>query len=667
MPSSFFKKKYIHKIESQTREQGFILVTLPFVILIMLGLIGLAIDAGRLYITQQELQASADAALHAGVGARVSESNPELRKRDEVDYIRDRVETSFLANLAERGILTDGVLKMGGRKLRNADNFDNYFDSDVNDNEGTLTVRLTPEVEVSTMLIHLLSMGNDDINGNDNSINIVRVNVDIRIRPANIVFIADLSESSACPEQGACLCNQPAQYDELGNILPKVNCRQEANAQNLKLRFERIREAFYNFIDGFDDRRDRISLVFFNNVAWTVVPFKGAGGGIPTPGFNKAQFEAVFDNVFFQDEVPGGNFSAVVPRGNTNIADGLLEGFREAQRSGLVDLGGDSLAVSYILFTDGAPTATALVPDGTNDDALVFGLTLNCCDNAVDNQKWKVPGTDPAQWASLGIFVDRKLYKESYENDNAFRLSAPLSPDFDNWDNPDPAFFTSTVIANCHRNAGLASASKIAYFPWSNGQAPERDSAASWCLPSSTWSATLPCRIPTAGNHQGCPKTGAHLGISASLYDPFVHNQLDPSFEFNDPTLYNNSFRTIFYLSAIEAANFMREHRGTVYTLGWGDPIPVIPNDPYQIIIEEGQLKPVFLSNLANDYYGAHQIDAHGVATALHPGFPAESLNYQEKRTQGHSIGSFYQAPDAQGVQTSLNLIARQIKMKLVR
>lgn len=658
MQLSFYKTLNLRNINKSVlnNSTGFILITLPFVLLILLGLIGLAIDAGRLYITQQELQASADAALRSAVGARVSEANGIFQAQEEQDYIRERIEASFFANISQRGILLDGERTIGSRILKNARdaNFIS-FNNDVS--TGVLSVSIEAVVDVSTMLIHILSI----VDEFDTSRNLVRVRAQVQIQPANIVFIADLSESSACPETGPCLCNSPTLYDNDGNLLPPISCREEANAGGQLLRFERIREAFLNFLDGFDNRRDRISLVFFNNVAWTVVPFNPIGvGGIPRPGFSPDRFEEAFFSVYDKSETPVGNPNVIVPIGNTNISDALLESYRQAQEKGFID---NNVPITYILFTDGAPTATTIMP--THDRAfeqevLIFGINWRCCDNNADYGRWRVPRDTISQWASPGMFIDYQRYKSEYINNPLFRLLGPLQPNLDNWDDPSPPFLTQEFIATCHINAGPHFAANVAFFPYDDGNSIERNRAVRRCM-GDHWAYFLPCKAGLNPNHRVCPFYRKTDSLTESMFDPIFST----SSPYVNPSQYNNSYRKVFYLTSIEAANLMRGNNGTIYTLGWGNSLPVT-NDPYQSILDEGNLKSVFLSNLANDFYGSHQIEPSGVARPLHPSFPEESMSYADKRRRGQAIGAFYEAPDAVGVQTSLNLIGREIRMKLL-
>jgi hypothetical protein len=624
----------------QTCERGFILVTLPVILLILIGLIGLAVDAGRLYITQQELQASADAAVRSSLGARVAENNPGMlgNNFNEQDYIRDRVEVSFFSNLAERNILRNGSPSSGGRALQNEDNFIFFEDED----DGSLTLVLEPVVQVSTMLVHLILPNNNGVARNN-----VQVRSTSRIEPANIVFIVDLSESSSCPESGTCNCNGIEQVDADGNPF-RDTCRAEAAraGPDVSLRYERIREALLNFLQGFDDSRDRIAMVFFNNVAWTVVEFKGIGaGGIPERGFDPDEFRVELENIFERKEVapPG----SVVPIGNTNITDGLLVAFEHAHESGFID---QEIPVSYILLTDGAPTAASLVLDN-GEDVLVFGVEWS-----------EVTPTFTSRHSGPGHFVKRQDYREEYLENQNFKFNAPLTVNLDPWgvgdENsvPDP-FLHTRFLADCHQaDTDPDTARLVADMPGDNGRSEDRLRAFGACL-DNTWSSRLPCPL----NVNECPRIGQNLDLATSLHDPFFAG------ETIGPRTAENSYRQIFYISAIEAANMMRERGGILYTVGWGG-IPVFdPLDPFQTILDEGNLKPYFLSNLANDYYNATSINEEGVVTPLHPEFPDETQSYQDKKEGGQSIGAFYQAPDAQAVETALNLIARQIKLRLIQ
>jgi hypothetical protein len=620
-----------------TGEQGFILVTLPVILLLLVGLIGLAVDAGRLYIAQQELQASADAAARSSLGARVAENNPGMlgNNFNERDYIENRVRTSFFSNLAERNILRNGDSSYGERVLINENEFMSWRD----EADGSLTLILEPVVEVSTMLVHLILPDNNGVSRNN-----VRVRSTSRIEPANIVFIVDLSTSSACPESGTCLCNRIRTAGPDGTPIVIPTCKEEAG-QNLSLRFERIREAILNFTRGFDRDRDRIAMVFFNNVAWTVVEFNEIGvGGIPRRGFDPDDFTAVLNTIF--DKNDNGRFSLpnpIVPIGNTNISDGLLMAFEHANESGFV---ANQTPVSYILLTDGAPTAASIIPQNIGEPVLAFGIEWI-------NETW-INGTLTSQsrHSGPGHFVLREPYREAYLSNQDFRFNAPLTVNLSasqsgSENSASSLFLDDSFIADCHSASDL---NDIADMPGNDGISQVREDAFRPCLGSS-WLSELPCPLNV------CPQIGGGLTLRNSLFDSrLVGLPSTPG-----------TFREIFYLAAIEAGNMIRENGGTLYTVGWGGLPASGSTDPFQNIFDEDNLKPFFLSNLANDYYNANSIDDQGNVTENHPRFPGETETYQGRKEKSHSIGAFYQAPDAQAVQTALNLIARQIKLRLIQ
>jgi Flp pilus assembly protein TadG len=136
----------------------------------------------------------------------------------------------------------------------------------------------------------------------------------------------------------------PTTFMQLGNIMTvTVGATGEATRRMVDLslildvsssiggRWGPIRDAARTFIDSFDGRNDRVSLLTFSNGAQVLDPMPAARG---------------FDKPTVIGHVPG-----VLPGGSTNMVEGLYRGWDELRT---VPAGQQSGLRVIVLFTDGA-------------------------------------------------------------------------------------------------------------------------------------------------------------------------------------------------------------------------------------------------------------------------------------------------------------------------
>ena len=158
-------------------------------------------------------------------------------------------------------------------------------------------------------------------------------------------------------------------------------------------RWQYVREAAQSFVNAFDQRNDRVSLVFFGNGA-RVVNAMPAGRG-----FDKAAVMA--------------NIPATLPGGSTAMVQGLYRGWDELRS---VPNGQQSGLRVIVLFTDGAsnsvPARWATAPAGTSRGLRTWDFPDGTCadpDGQTHNNPWidglyltqqtgtTTPPPDPAQ------------------------------------------------------------------------------------------------------------------------------------------------------------------------------------------------------------------------------------------------------------------------------
>ncbi len=589
-------------------EAGVIVIIFPFIYVAILLLIGLALDSARLYHTVLDLQTAADSAALSAVAARAGETDSNFNSMSTIQYVEKRVNLATSLILEERNIDTDpDAANYDFNRVANPLITNIHQTTPAND----LFVQVRPSASVPTFLMYRLSQligrGVGSTQG-DNKQDL-RVVARSRITPANIVFMADLSESSRCPEIGPCDCN--VENSGVGT------CSNEATmyGPNVKLKYQRIKEAFEFFISALDQQRDNVALVFFNNSAWVEVPFKAGRGFVP------GEFTAAFDKVFELDSqttLPVGQY--YVPRGNTNIADALLTSLHHASQSGLIER---KLKMQYILLTDGAPTAMrgTVVSEVETLDALNFNLIFKKRITNAQGQMFDVTYEGP------GYFTPAYHYKHTYQGAYVNRTVAPLMPK----DNTGYYMINQCYEGRRHEVYDM--------------NTHVREDIATYC--SNTQAAYIFCN----------PELH-HPGIRREVCQA-SHYKIN----FID-TIADGTYKKFYYHSAMQVAQVLRQHKGTIYTIGWGP--PATADDLYGDIRDGSNVKSIFLSNLANEQDGefARDFDYYGYRPLA-----LRKVNVFNGLFVKESVGAFYNPRgDDHGVELrkSLELIARQINARLI-
>lgn len=237
------------------------------------------------------------------------------------------------------------------------------------------------------------------------------------------------------------------------------------------------------------------------------------------------------------------------PSNNTNVCDGLLRAYARMQRSA------HGKEASYLYFGDGAPTAFRGIFSAPK------------------------PGLDPWNPDSLGNY-DYSFHSIDWYDPYSHRTGPSLlaksgtyRPDFSNMSMADPPLLlpacsprTTPVLAN-NSAAVKTAAANAAFGP---------------CLNNFALSE------PTDSG-------GARVSGGGAKPDDLA---------FAD-------FEKLEYLCAVVYSDMIRRNRGTVYTIGLGEPAASSPSDFFQTIGDPESRKDYFMARVANDYNTAVLAGAH--------------------------------------------------------
>jgi len=343
-------------------EKGFVLILLPFVLVIMLGALALMIDLTNIYSAKVKAENAVDLGVLSAVQSFITERSiqvrqgfgasggPQVVSPTEKEYIKSRFGQSVRNNLRKNGILLNAPSGSGSLKTHLANT----------DLEGTIqftpigseNIRVTGTVELSQPLF----FGGvwDHIAGSPVTRDrTVRGMASSDLLGSVFVFVLDLSSSQNCPSNSStnCVCNTANRATVGGN------CRTEAQTfGDGLLRIEEIVKATRAVASSLDRRRDRLAIIVYNNAAKMLINFGvvPAAGDPTPPGFDMAALNAALNRIVPYDAPKSSD--SIFPNGNTNISDALITARDELVRANLTT---DEFRkrLNVVLLTDGAPTA----------------------------------------------------------------------------------------------------------------------------------------------------------------------------------------------------------------------------------------------------------------------------------------------------------------------
>ncbi len=323
-------------------ERGSILVLGIFLIVALLAVAGLAVDAGNLYRARIWAQKAADAGALAGVGYTIltprATLNAELAlapgssQKEKLKYVietRAAQIASANMNIGSHGFLklaTGGPLAVPNYDIDPAD------DNPADPTYRTLTLRVAAPVFYFIMpFVPFKILGASKTS----KFSIISAMARTQRSVANIGLILDISNSMACPSEITgqdCTCLSPNRTGPCA--VPR--------------KVDRLVVAVNAFLDKFEEGFDRVSLSTFNIAANVPVSMDWDISNAGPDGFNRARMTTAL--------------AAINPVSNTNICDGLLRSYNDIRNAGIPS--GDD--ISYVLFSDGAPTAGRFLVSGTS-------------------------------------------------------------------------------------------------------------------------------------------------------------------------------------------------------------------------------------------------------------------------------------------------------------
>ncbi len=561
-------------------EQGAVLVMGAFVIAILLAVAGLAVDSGRFYHARLQLQKAADAGALSGLGATV------------IDF--DTFST--LATVAERKqFIETKALRAATENLRVAgfDISDPKLEITPTYNFSTGTLRVDASSSQKSLLALAAPMFllNTDSLMESTGLSVV---AEVNRKPANISLVLDVSSSMECPSFGSCRCNTALRD-------PSESCAEEAALLGVNQKITDLSQALYQFLDLFDTVEDRINMVSFALIADLRVPLRPIDPltGKAHRGFDRAAFN---------------NFSSVSPGSSTNPSDGLMTAYQDFLDSGVAN---GPEEVSYILFSDGAPTAARfLISSPKSGMEANTSSTLGSHDYHHYSIVWQ-DSTVSRTWVGPSLF-----FKEHHTLDPKYNSAkAPVG----------------NYTPSCHHPL----------VPVGSTEAPSDDTK---------FEAVFTDCINNFGFHM--PMT------PGKIYGDDMKSGTSKDF--------SNHWREQYFNNTIQLSDFLREKNAMVYTIGLGQQQNIAADisrgDPYQGINSVLHRKDIFLSRAASDYIEAHD-ELSRPYLGVHPEFSYNGYKSYEalKYSSNPKFGRYFATPNSQELTGIFKSIAQKVLLRLTK
>lgn len=520
-----FKHNAADVLAEQKSERGVILILFLLWFVVMFVVAALAIDSGNLYRSKLQAQKAADASVLGGLSVSVFDPSLLSNSSELISRTETRAEQIIRENLAVGGFALPTVVS---EELQPKAKLGEHL-------SGRTQLGSTAIVKPKYFLMSSLpSSFYGDILTDEPS-NIKGQATGLRDN-VNIVLMVDTSSSMDCPVIGECICQTPSR-----NI---TTCDHG--------RILELKNAINSFIDMFDPTKDRISLVTFASSANVIVEMNKI-----SRGFDKTALHAAVNTL--------------TAKGNTNLSDAMYKGYKDA--ASLIDA---KEKVSYVLFSDGAPTAGRFLftsdSINTSPDGLAQTTNVNSLGD-YDYQQYGIVYGNPSvanYYSAPGQLVRWDTLAKDYE----------IAPDS----------VGSLVIDEQQ----IPACSKL---PNTFDHLPSTLEASTTFL-----SVLLNTSLPT----QSC--------INASLSNPkfYYHMPIaDPrpdtmgvSYRYGGMDIvsaYGQQWAQLYYDLAVQTSDFLRAENGIIYAVGLGEPACISSSDPYQDVKLSLQRKDVLLTRIAND------------------------------------------------------------------
>jgi Flp pilus assembly protein TadG len=582
--------------EKSTNESGAIILSTLIILVALLTVAGLAIDAGNLYQARIAMQNAADSTALATVnyitlrgklqteldaGAEGLDDN--TKSANITAFLADRVQKLAKANMDAANLpeLPDHPIIVSSQ----------YLPASLSTNPAGSSYEFT--VTISRKIDFLLMDRFPWINKKDE---LITVSAASQRETANVALLLDISGSMACPAAGPCDCLGPTR----ASVCPATGRR-----------FDDLMDGVTSFLQLMDLENDHITIVPFNLIAFSLNVRNLRTNGSKPITFEEV--ERVADNIKH-------NFG---PNNSTNICDALMEGYAA------LDAVASGKKTSYILFTDGAPTAGRFLfsADAVTGRLQSANRGFGEYDYSNYSVEWvrdqeKVQTGEPLHTAGPSLLV---------------ATDALIDPN----DNSSPAIIVD--VSKPPRGTSVCD-DGLAQSPAVKSPA-DRSQVAQQVF--------SPCLKSLKAHMPNDPSTTYDAGYVSDPGAPF-------GFQY---------WQRAYYHCAIELADFIRGKKGVFYTIRLGDTALLSPDpaDPYEDISDSFHRKDIFMSRLTLDpFEGAkHTIDNGGQTRIVD--FPyAEYKTYSEAAAgDSRKFGVYLPTHDSSQLKLLFQDIAQRVLLKL--
>ena len=571
-------------------ERGIYIPLLTFVILALLAASCMVIDLGTVARSQVQIQRAADAGVLAGLAYRID-------NRQEVDP-----EDAIVARA--RRFAEQNMIQLGHDPTRAVWDVEYKLTDPDGKNQETLVVKITYDAPLLIMThIPFHRFGNGPAPGN------MRVFGTSKgaIPPSNIVMVLDTSNSMACPGSGPCPCQTAG-----------VNCNVSPGSG---AKIYELRTGVYKFLENFREGYDRISLVSFDVVAETLVPFNP--NGFQLQDFrNQLGLEG--------SQIP----DKFLPGGMTNPSDGLSEAFQELKRRSFIQpTGKANEPVAIVFFTDGAPSAADVC---FSDDKLALPPSPA---QATDPG---APALCPAGSKRYTEFEVEWVNVDADGIEQRVRVASPLVKREAILGMPKAARLPENILMVKDPNTGELVPNTDAFPPCSRLVAASSASEA---------------RISTQNALNDC------LGsLSYAMPDSSIENSGQDIFQ----------YKQLFYHRGVSIADYLRRNNFLLYAIGLGTQAPVeAKTDIYEDYKDDFVRKNGFLISLTN-HTDLAQGELYNQDTGEYSAFPYPEFQSWEDRVNdkrgGKTRDGYYlESSDPARIGDMFNEVARRIQMRIVQ
>ncbi len=593
-------------------ESGAVLILMIFGSIVLLALAGLAIDAGAAYRAQLRTQRATDAAALSGIGYSIQrgqdgmEADLIAQGDDPADPEARRILIQTKADETLRANLAIDDLEPQPCQNSRGESFCSEYDN------ATRRITVSAEVDVDLLLLDVVPFGLLGLPNVPSTLEVAAV-ADTERAKANLGLVIDLSGSMSCPADPSQDCS--CRYPESGGA---------CGSDGSQLRVDKLVDALMVFVTQFDTTVDEIS----------AVPFNMRGFTLPG-GLNDIPQLLLLDNpeamtclLTGQDILDCGLAPTDMPGSVTNLCDGLIQSYEDMLFRDIVT----KEEISYIVFTDGAPTAGRFLfnsaPSLPANDPYGYsdGTPVN------DYIHYTVEWTESDGSGGIDRFNGPSLLVKTQSLE--FHHLSPNPPA------PDPSL-PGRHVPLCHSYEYAGSPSE----EFSPSASEDFCKVFDGCLGPASGPSSLEFSLPHAGGS---------YSASALCNGADVESR-------------ETSWKKLYFDCAVAMSDFMRENRGTFYVVGLGME-DTDYSSPYQNLNETTLRKDVLNARIANaPEFAIGRRVAAGESEL--PEFTYDGYKtYSELNSNASPrTGVYLPTPEPNELRDMFRTVAKRIQLRLTR